>query len=921
MAVLARETDLETLSAFVVAVAEGPAACTLEGESGIGKTTLWDAAVAAARHRSYVVLACRPAGSEVQLSFAALGDLLDGVLPETLAELPTPQRRALEVALLLEDPGEPPPDQRAIGLAVLGAFRVLAASRPVLVAVDDAQWLDRPTAAVLEFALRRLRREALGVLVAGRAEGTHDVLDLERVFPIDQQFRLRLGPLNAASIHRVVRSHLGVALPRPLLLRVHEASAGNPFHALELVRALESAGGAFEPGSRLPVSEGSQELLRTRVAALPTEVQELLLVVALLGSPAASTVESVAPNARASLETAVASGLLVRRGERIRFAHPMLASAVSSQAGADRKRRLHRQLATVVDDPEARARHLAFAAAGHDAEIAAALDHAAQGALARGAPSAAAELLELAIQLTPPGRDADLRRGKCEAADAHFNSGAIARASEILQGLLDELPPGDERAGVLVRLARGSTDLEAALEFAERALGDVVDDDEVRSRIHLLLGQAWPLRGMVPALEDGRLALDYAERSGVRPLIVDVAARLSLWELWAGRDPADLLERAVALEEPNDGLRGYQSPRMPLALWRMYQGRFDEAREVFEALLADAVARGDEVAALGVRGRLADVALRAGDWADAAAHADAAHELAEQIGLEHDGGFSVYWKAVVAAHLGRVDEARSFAELGAALAAGANQENTRVMNLGVLGFLEVSLGNDAAALPHLQPLLEWVAQKGLGLATHPTAPSALDALVAAGQLEEAGRLVVQFEREARRIQSPWGLAIAARCRGHVAAAEGDVVSAVTALTDALSSDEGELWPFERGRTLLTLGRVQRRARQKGAAKRALENALTIFEGLPAPLWGERAREELSRIGLRRAAPAELTESERRVAELAASGLTNREVAARLYMSPKTVEATVARVYRKLGIRSRAELGARIASPDGEAAQT
>ena len=535
----------------------------------------------------------------------------------------------------------------------------------------------------------------------------------------------------------------------------------------------------------------------------------------------------------------------------------------------------------------------------------------------RGAPSAAAELLELAVELTPPGREADVRRGKREAAEAHFSSGALERGNAILRELLDELPSGDERADVLVRLANGTHDLEEMLELAERARHEVVYDDAVRSRVHLLLGQTWPLRGMVPALEDGRLALDYAELTGERRLIVDVVARLSLWELWAGRDPTDLLERAVALEEPDDGLRGYQSPRMPMALLRMYQGRFEEAREMFEVLFAEAVALGDEVSALAVRGRLVDAALRAGEWAQADAHADAAYELAEQIGLEHDGGITVYWKALVAAHLGREEVARSLAQSGVTIAGAANQENTRVMSTGVLGLLELSHGNDAAALPHLQPLLDWVAETRLGLATHPTSPNAIEALVAGGRLDEAARLVDQFEREAHVIQSPWGLAIAARCRGLVAAAEGDVASALAAL-EGVRDDESALRPFERARTLLVLGRVQRRAKQKAAAKQSLERALELFEALPAPLWAERAREELSRIGLRRAAPGELTESERRVAELAASGLTNREVAARLFMSPKTVEANVARAYRKLGIHSRAELGARLADAQGPA---
>jgi len=878
--VYAREDDLEALNAFLARVAEGPGALVLDGEPGIGKTTLWEAGVDAARAREYVVLASRPAGGEVQLSYAALGDLLEEVLPETLEELPVPRRRALEVALLLEDPRGRSPDQRGVGLALLGALRALAADRPVLVAIDDVQWLDAPTAAVLEFAVRRLRRESVGVLVAGR-----DVsgLSLGQSLPVE---RVRVGPLNEGAIHRVVRSHLGIALSRPDLLRVQDASGGNPFYALELARALGGTGGAHDA-------------LLARVASLPDDQRELLLVSSLLSNPTVSDVRAVVPDADARLEAAVDAGLLERHGDRIRFAHALLADAVSSHEGEERRRRVHERLAEVEDEPEARARHLALATDGQDAEVAAALDQAAQSALARGAPSAAAELLELALERTPPGPDVNVTRGKLALAEAHFSSGAIARANRVLRELLAELPPGDERADVLVRLASGSPDLEAALALAEQALDVVEDDEVVRSRVHLLLAQAWPLRGMVAALEDARLALDHAERSGDRRLIVDVLARLTLWELWAGVDPSDLLDRAVELEEPDDALLSYRSPRMPLALLRMYQGRLDDARALFETLLAEAGAFGDEIAALGVRGRLVDVALRAGAWADASAQADEAYELGEQIGLEHDGGLTVYWKALVAAHLGRVDDARTLAGLGASIAASAKQENTRVMNVGLLGFLELSLGNDAAALPHLEPVLDWVESKGLGLATHPTAPYAIEALIAAGRGDDAACLVERFAQEARTIDSPWGLAVAARNRALLASTP-----------DALEPPD-ERWPFERARDLLVLGRLQRRARQKAAAKESLGQARALFDELPAPLWSERAGEELARIGLRRASPDGLTESERRVAELAASGLTNREVAAQLFMSPKTVEANISRVYRKLGINSRAQLGARL----------
>jgi DNA-binding CsgD family transcriptional regulator len=222
------------------------------------------------------------------------------------------------------------------------------------------------------------------------------------------------------------------------------------------------------------------------------------------------------------------------------------------------------------------------------------------------------------------------------------------------------------------------------------------------------------------------------------------------------------------------------------------------------------------------------------------------------------------------------------------------------MNVGVLGFLELSLGNDAAALPHLEPFLDWVDSTGLGLATHPSTAYALEALVAAGYVEDASRLIDRLESEAATIDSPWGMAIAARSRALVASAPG------------LAEEPDERWPFERARTLLVLGRLQRRAKQKAAAKESLDLARSIFDTLPAPLWSERAAEEIARIGLRRVPADGLTENERRVAELAASGLTNREVAAQLFMSPKTVEANISRIYRKLGINSRAQLGARLA---------
>lgn len=919
--VLGRETELAALRNLLVDAADGPASFCLEGEAGIGKTTVWQAAVAEARQRSFKVLASRPAGGELQLSFASLSDLLTNVLGEVEDELAAPQRRALRVALLLDDPGGSPPDPRAIGLGFLGVLRRLSLRGPVLVAIDDAQWLDRPTADVLHFALRRLVAEPIALLVAFRPDSALPPDVLTRTFPEERRSELRLGPLSVAAIHRLVRSRLGIGLARPILLRVHETSGGNPFYALELARALGSEEGRSQPGGQLPVPGSLLELVGGRIANLPEPAHDVVLAVACLSEPRVSVLRKLMGDRRAAggLRAAVETGVLEVDEDRVSFTHPLLASAVYAEAGPDRRKGMHRRLALLLEDPEAQARHLALATEGRDAAVALALDRGAQQAWERGAPAVAAELLELAAAATPLGDTADGRRRKLEAAEAHEQAGAIEPAARILGSLLDEPTRGDSRAEVLLRLAALSSDLEESLALAEQA-GREAASEALRARVHLLLGRAWPLYGMERTLRQGRTALRHAEASGDRRLLVDVLARLSLWQLWAGRSPSDSLDRAIALEKPSDDLRAYESPRMPLALWQMYQGRLEEARALFEALHAEAAEAGDEVVALQLRGRLVDIALRGGRWSDAEAQAAEVYELAEQIGPGHSGGLSAYWKALCDAHLGRVEQARATAEIGAQVASAAKARNVLVMNLGVLGFLEISNGNEADALPHLRPMLDWIADTQLGLATHPIAPLAIETLVASGQVDEARELLERFAQEATALDTPSALAVEARCRAQLAAAEGDLTAAIGAVEEALVLHESGDWPFEHGRALLVLGRTLRRMKRKTEAKRSLEAALSVFERLPAPLWAERCREEIGRIGLRRAPAGDLTEGERRVAELAASGLTNREVAARLFLSPKTVEANLARAYRKLGIHSRAELGARLGA-GGAAAQT
>lgn len=247
--VAGRDRELATVTAFLDGLASGPSGLLLEGEAGIGKTTVWDAGVAGAAARSYIIVQARPAESEATLSFAVLGDLMDGVLAQALPELPSPQRRALQVALLMEDPAGSPPEQRAVCLAFLSVIRLLSASRPVVVAIDDLQWADRASAAALEFALRRLGGEPVGLLASVRLPaGGHAVSAAGAALPAGRLTRMQVGPLTMAAFEVAVRASAGAGFSRLTIRRLFGASGGNPFYGLELARALGRAGGGAGTG-------------------------------------------------------------------------------------------------------------------------------------------------------------------------------------------------------------------------------------------------------------------------------------------------------------------------------------------------------------------------------------------------------------------------------------------------------------------------------------------------------------------------------------------------------------------------------------------------------------------------------------------------------------------------------------------------
>ena len=335
-AVVGRERELSSLERFLDGVPEGPLGFLIEGEVGIGKTTLWKEAAAAARERSYRVL-CRPVESETQLAFSALGDLLEDVPAEPLSGLPEPQRRALEVALLRREAEGPAPHPRAVSVGLLGVFRSLAQASPVVVAVDDVQWLDRPSASALEFVARRLTEEPIGLLVAQRREARGDLpLNLERALPEDRFERLPVGPLDVEALDRLLRALLDAQFHRPALVQLHAASGGNPFFALEIARSVLQRDLPLTPGQPLPVPDNLRALVSERLAGLSPSARDVALVVSVLPRATVELIMAAAggQGGITDLEEAVDAGVLEVDGDRVRFAHPLLASVLYANATA-----------------------------------------------------------------------------------------------------------------------------------------------------------------------------------------------------------------------------------------------------------------------------------------------------------------------------------------------------------------------------------------------------------------------------------------------------------------------------------------------------------------------------------------------------------------------------------------------------------
>jgi DNA-binding CsgD family transcriptional regulator len=909
-----RQAELATVEEILARAEARPQGIVLEGEAGIGKTRLWKAGVQSAHERNFRVLSTRPGGSEVKLAFAGLADLLDGVAAEALPQLPPPQRRALEVALLLEEPGSGPPDDRAVAAAFLGALRFLAERGPVLIAVDDLQWLDASSEHVLEFACRRLEEEGIGVLATVRlGPGERRTEELVRALGGERLERLEVGPLTVAALYELIGAHLGLSLQRPVLLQVHEASGGNPFFALELVRALLRADVEPAPGEPLPVPPNLRELVEGRLSQLPRPAGATLRFVAALSRPTVGVVERAvgsAERATRDLGRAATAGLIELQGEQIRFTHPLLASIHLGAATPRTRRATHRRLADVVLDPEEQAKHLALATERPEASVAAALEAAAEHARSRGAVAMAAELAEQAFLLTPSELRERAYARRLAAAELQYAAGATARAVELLDDALDDTAVGPTRAELLWSLGKirfEGQDTRVGYDLFRRALRETGDDDLLRARIlESLTFPAAKREGFLAARGYARQAAEIAEQLGDTSTLARALAMIGHYGLLCGDGlDTELFERAVGLEEQLERYDLSHGATVSYAWALSMAGELERARPLLERLCEQGRTTGDAAVNLPLF-LLATLEYESGNWDRAARRAKESYDVAVQSGREAAEPRGLFVLAHVEAAKGDVEGARTKAEQALVMTDGRGWSSGGPR--AALGFLELSLEHYEAAYEALRPAVDVYRRLGAPLIEQTF--DAAEALAQLGRVEEARALLGSAEKAQGMLRFPWAEAAVARARGLLAAAEGDLDCAQEDLEAAVETGELVGIPLSLGRSLLALGTVQRQARKKHAARESLGRALEIFERLGAPLWAERARRELARIGGRSSRREGLSGTEAEIVELVVAGRSNKEVAQALHLSTKTVEWNLTKVYRRLGVHSRTELAAR-----------
>lgn len=927
MGILGRTTELATIGTFLAERHGSSSRLVLHGPSGIGKSVLWEHAVAGVRARSdRLVLVTRAFEGEADLPLVSLTDLLGTVPEAVVAGLPAPQRDALDAALLRRRTSGAI-DPRTLGTAVVSVLANLAGERPVLLAIDDAQWVDPASAAALDFAVRRLADQPVAFLVAARHADDGSAASFVRALARPPGGAvLEVGPVSIAVLHHLVLERVGSALTRRQLARLEAESGGNPLLALELAGALARLDRWPLPGEPLPLPSDTGALLRERIGRQAPPVRDLLLAAAVLSAPTAAEIAAAGilhPDSIAeALDAAIDSGLLaIDPAGRLRFPHPLIAAAAQAIAPADKRRRFHARLAERATSVEDRGRHAALAASEPSDEVSATLAAAAVAARRRGATGMGADWMERAAMLTPlADRDAWAAR-ITHAAAWRSASGEIDEARTLIGGALPSMPAGDRRAAAMHLLAQivGWDEGAAAVVAAcRRALDEAISPD-LRARLRLRIATEADVIGTAAAIAeiDAALAeLDGAAGASDPDLVACAMLQRASLRLAAGVGiDHDVVSAAVGLldDQPRrgpDGDESAESLRAHALVW-LWWGDLDEHQLARERQIADLrrdLERGQERPTPIEASDLAVTELWLGDLEAADRYATDAEAYAEQTGgSAQNRSVALAARAAIDAVRGELAVAEQAARAGLAL---VDDDWLAGRHVAVLALVALSDGRPDEANRLLGRLFDRLVAVGqIETACTRMVGDLLDAAAASGDVARVQGVIKELEARDLTVPRPWIAANLARGRALLAGAEGDLEAAARWATEAIGHAERLRMPFELGRIVLLAGRVDRRRKARRSAAAHLERARSLFTGLGAARWVTIADAELARTGRRIASSDALTETEDAVARLAARGLTNREVGEAAFLTAKSVEGVLARVYAKLGIRSRAELGA------------
>ena len=894
-----RESELEALREFLGS-ASAPRMLVLNGPPGMGKTTMWEAGCALAVESGFRVLRARASDTEVELAHGSVADLLEKVTPAELQTLPPPQHQALRVALLRSEPVDGSADARAVGTGLTAILRHLSEKeRPLLVAVDDVQWLDQASAAALSFAARRTTRDQISFLLTRRSEADPSGLETTGEPPEE----VEVGPLTLGAIRHLLVQRLDLRLPRPVLRRIFETSSGNPLFALEIGRAL---GRRDQPDrwDDLPLPDRVEDLLGRRVDDLDASVRAALLAVSLTHEVRVDQLTAVV--GVGALEEAVDAGVIVLDGDRAGAAHPLLTAAARKRATTVERRKVHRALAAVTVDGESRALHLALAEHRPSESLAAEISTAVRRAAARGAVGEALVLAEHAMRLTPSDSPAweDRLVDLSEQASA---AGDEARTMTLLEQRVDSLsrPQLRARARLLLIESHGvDSTHEQARAHLERAIGESSSDPGLHARV-LAYGSMFAAAVWVEGLPE---AETLAERAvAAAGVLGPEALRDPLWALaWSrilrGR-PIDVLTQLQSVDVTGADL--LVSLDRAQAVRRIWRG--EGAAVALGTLIEQADELHQVTAGLVLRLHRCELALRQGNWAPAEEQLDDLDQAGEAPALS-----PAMERCRALLEIGRGDLERSGKWAAMAIEEGEAHNTWDLLEaLRAKGIAALLAHDPAGAAECLRRV--WAHTRDEGVddpGAFPVAPELVEALVELGELDEARGVIERLSTLAEQQDHPWGLATAKRCGGLVAFASGGDGS--LQLEGAAADYLALGLRCDHARCFLALGRALRRTRRWGAARAALDTAVTAFDTLGSPGWVADARSELERVGGRRAAAdGALTGAERRVAELAAAGCSNKEIAASLFVTVNTVETHLSRAYAKLGVRSRSQLAARL----------